>query len=115
MQKHSGVSMHNIFQSNLCIVAGNSLSCSPAGIRCNLRIVVHSFLSYPPAGICRTLLLRSSNVPLSSKMVPADARVFERGLLFFFVHWFNEGCCVEGGEIGEEVCSMGKVTRETCL
>jgi hypothetical protein len=48
-------------------------------------------------------------------MVPADARVFERGLLFFFVHWFNEGCCVEGGEIGEEVCSMGKVTRETCL
>ncbi len=28
-------------------------------------------------------------------------------------HWFNEGCCVEGGEIGEEVHSVGKVTKET--
>ncbi len=28
-------------------------------------------------------------------------------------HWFNEGCCVEGGEIGEEVHSVGKITKET--
>jgi len=28
-------------------------------------------------------------------------------------HWFNEGCCVEWGEIGEEVHSVGKVTKET--
>ncbi len=29
-------------------------------------------------------------------------------------HWFNEGCYVEGGgEIGEEVHSVGKVTKET--
>jgi len=52
-------------------------------------------------------------VPLLGKMVPVDAWVLQRGLLFLFVHWFNEGCCVEGGEIGEEVRSMRKVTRET--
>ncbi len=28
------------------------------------------------------------------------------------VHWFNEGCCVEGGEIGEEVHSMRNVSWE---
>jgi hypothetical protein len=28
-------------------------------------------------------------------------------------HWFNEGFCVKGGEIGEEVYSLGKVTKET--
>ncbi len=50
---------------------------------------------------------------LPGKTIPVDTRVFQRGLLFLFVHWFNEGCCVEGGEIGEEVHSMGKVTRET--
>jgi hypothetical protein len=52
-------------------------------------------------------------VPLSGKTVLVDAWVLQRGLLFFFVHWFNEGYCVEGGEIGEEVHSMGKVIRET--
>jgi len=46
-------------------------------------------------------------------MVPVDAQVLQRGLIFLFIHWFNEGCCVEGGEIGEEVRSMGKVTKET--
>jgi hypothetical protein len=40
---------------------------------------------------------------LPGKTILADAWVFQRGLLFLFVHWFNEGCCVEGGEIGEEV------------
>jgi hypothetical protein len=50
-------------------------------------------------------------VPLPGKTVLADARVLQRGLLFLFVHWFNEGCCVEGGEIGEEVDFMGKVTN----
>jgi hypothetical protein len=39
--------------------------------------------------------------------------VLQKGLLFLFVHWFNEGCYVEGGEIGEEVRSVGKITRET--
>jgi len=52
-------------------------------------------------------------VPLLGKMVPVDAWVLQRGLLFLFVHWFNEGCCVEGGEIGEEVRSVRKVTGET--
>jgi len=47
------------------------------------------------------------------KTISVDARVLQRGLLFLFVHWFNEGCCVEGGEIGEEVCSVGKVTHPT--
>jgi hypothetical protein len=61
------------------------------------------------------LLLKLSNVPLPSKTIQADARVLQRGLLFLFVHWFNEGCYVEGGEIGEEVCFVGKVTRETRL
>jgi hypothetical protein len=46
-------------------------------------------------------------------MVSTDARVLQRGLLFLVVHWFNEGCCVEGGEIGEEVRFVGKVTKET--
>jgi len=54
-------------------------------------------------------------VLLLSKTVSIDARILQRGLLFLFVHWFNEGCCVEGGEISEEVHSMGKVTREMCL
>jgi hypothetical protein len=44
-------------------------------------------------------------------MVWVDARVLQRGLLFLFVHWFNEGYCVER-EIGEEVHSMGKVTKK---
>jgi hypothetical protein len=51
-------------------------------------------------------------MPLSSKTISTDMR----GLLFLFVHWFDESCCVEReGEIGEEVRSMGKVTRETHL
>ncbi len=52
-------------------------------------------------------------MPLQGKTVSTDTRVLQRGFFFLFVHWFNEGCCVEGGEIGEEVRSMGKVTRET--
>ncbi len=52
-------------------------------------------------------------MPLLGKTVRADAQVLQRGLLFFFVHWFNEGCSLEGGEIGEMVRSVGKVTRET--
>jgi hypothetical protein len=67
------------------------------------------------AGIRRTLLLKSSSVPLLGKTVLTDTRVLQRGLLFLFVHWFNEGCCVEGGEIGEEVDSVGKVSKETRL
>jgi len=61
------------------------------------------------------LLLRSNNVPFLSKIVPVDAWILQRGLLFLFVHWFNEGCCVEGREIGEKVCFVRKVTRETRL
>jgi hypothetical protein len=93
MQKHSSVSTHNISQSNLCIATCSSLNCPLAGIHHNLRIVTHSSLSYPPIGIHRTLFLRSSSVPLPGKTVLMDMR----GLLFLFVHWFNEGCCVEGG------------------
>ncbi len=52
-------------------------------------------------------------MPFLGKTVSADMRVLQRGLLFLFVHWFNEGCCVEGGEIDEEVRSVGKVTKET--
>jgi hypothetical protein len=61
------------------------------------------------------LLLISSNVPFPSKTIPADAWFLQRGLFFLFVHWFNEGCCVEGGEIGEKVRFVGKVTMETHL
>jgi hypothetical protein len=61
------------------------------------------------------LLFKLSNMPLPSKTVPANTRVLQRGLLFFFVHWFNEGCCVEGGEISEEVRYVEKVTKETRL
>ena len=50
---------------------------------------------------------------LPGKMVSANARILQKGLLFLFVHFCNEGCCVEGGEIGEEVRSVGKVTGET--
>ncbi len=96
MQKCPGVSTLNIFQNNLRIAAHNSLTC-------------------PPVGICCMLLLRLNSVPLPGKTIQADARVVQRGLLFLFIHWFNEGCCVKGGEIGEEVCSMGKVTREMHL
>jgi hypothetical protein len=96
MQKRSGINMHSIFQSNLRIIACSSLSC-------------------PLAGIHRTLLRRLSSVLLPGKTVLANARVFQKGLLFLFIHWFNEGYCVEGGEIGEEVRSVGKVTRETRL
>jgi hypothetical protein len=61
------------------------------------------------------LLLRSNNMHLSGKMILANTRVFQRGFLFLLVHWFNEGCCVEGGEIGEEVYSVGKVIGEMHL
>jgi hypothetical protein len=114
MQKRPGINICSIFQSNLRIAAPNSLSCPPVNIYCNLRIVAHTSLSWLLAGIRRTLFLKSNNVPLPGKTIPANAQVLQRGLLFLFVHWFNEGC-VEGGEIGEEVCSVEKVTRETCL
>ncbi len=52
-------------------------------------------------------------MPLLRKTVPTDTQVVQWCLLSLFVHWFNEGCCVEGGEIGEEVRSVGKVTKET--
>ncbi len=115
MQKRPGVNTSNIFQSNLRIIVHNFLSCPQANIHCNLHIIARSFLSCPPTSIRHTLLLRSNNVLLPSKTIPMDTRVLQRGLLFLFVHWFNEGCCVEGGEIGEEVHSMGKVTKETRL
>ncbi len=115
MQKHPSISMCSIFQSNLRIAARSSLSCPPAGIHCNLHITAHTFLNCPPAGIRHMLLLRSNNVPFLSKIVPVDAWILQRGLLFLFVHWFNEGCCVEGKEIGEKVCFVRKVTRETRL
>jgi hypothetical protein len=139
MQKCPGVNTHNIFQSNLRIVACNSLNYLPVGIRCilriivrsslncplvgihhnlgivarmslscslasiryNLRIAMHNFLNYPPVGIHNnlritvrsfvsfpsvgiycTLLLRSSNVHFLNKMIPMNARVLQRGLLF---------------------------------
>jgi hypothetical protein len=52
-------------------------------------------LSYELAGIRRTLLLKSNSVPLLGKTVPANVWVLQRGLLFLFVHCFNEGCYVE--------------------
>jgi hypothetical protein len=100
------------FESNLRIAMCSSLTCPLAGICHNLRIAACTSLSCPPAGIHRTLLFRSSNVPLPGKTVPADTRVLQRGLLFLFVHWLNEGCCVEGGELGEAVRFMWKVTRK---
>ncbi len=42
MQKCPGVNTHNIFQSNLRIIACSSLNYPPAGIRCILRIVAGS-------------------------------------------------------------------------
>jgi hypothetical protein len=54
-------------------------------------------LNCPSADIYCTLLFRSSIVPFPSKTVPMDMRVLQRGLLFLFVHWFNDGYCVEGG------------------
>jgi hypothetical protein len=76
MQERPGVNTHSIFQSNMCIAACNSLSC-------------------PSVGIHRTLLLRSSSVLLPGNTVSANTRVFQRGLLFLFIHWFNEGYCVD--------------------
>jgi hypothetical protein len=111
MQKCSCISMRNIFHNNLCIATHSSLSYPSASIRCNLRIAMRSSLSCLPTSICHTLLLRSSSVPLPGKTVLMDTQ----GLLFLFIHCFNEGCCVEGGEIGEVVRSMGRVTKETRL
>jgi len=82
---------------NLCIATHSFLNCPLIGIRHNLRIATRNSLSYPPASIRRTLLLRSSSMPVSGKTVLTDAWVLQRGLLFLFIHWFNEGCCVEGG------------------
>jgi hypothetical protein len=62
--------------------------------------------SCPPAGIRYTLLLKLSNVPLPGKMILTNTWVLQRGLLFLFVHWFNEGYYVERGEKGEEVRSL---------
>jgi hypothetical protein len=57
-EKRPGVSMCNIFQSNLCIAAHSSLSCLPIGI-------------------CRTLFLRSNSVPLPRKSVLANTQVLK--------------------------------------
>jgi hypothetical protein len=73
MQKHPSVNTRNIFQSNMCIVVHSSLSCPSSGIWCNPGITACSSLSCSPASIYRTLLLRSSSVPLSGKTVPTDA------------------------------------------
>jgi hypothetical protein len=94
---HSSLSCPSIsIRRNLCIATHSSLNYSPAGIWCNLRIVVWTSLSCPLISICHTLLLKSNNMPLPSKTLLADTQVLQRGLLFLFVHWFNEGCCVEG-------------------
>jgi hypothetical protein len=97
MQKCPSVSTRNIFQNNLHIVMRSSLSCPPAGIRHNLHITVRSSLSYPLIGICRMLLLRLSSVPFLGNTISKDVQVLQRGLLFLFIHWINEGYCVEGG------------------
>jgi hypothetical protein len=81
----------------LHIVMRSSLSCPPAGIRHNLHITVRSSLSYPLVGICRTLLVRLSSVPFLRNTISKDVQVLQRGLLFLFIHWINEGYCVEGG------------------
>ncbi len=52
-------------------------------------------------------------MPLPSKTVPADVRAFPRGLLFLFVIGLMRVVVLKGGEIGEEVHSVGKVTKET--
>jgi hypothetical protein len=82
MQKRLGVSTHSNFQSNL-------------------RIVTHSSLNCPSASIRNKLLFKSNSVFLPAKAIPTNTRVLQRGLLFLFIHWFNEGCCVEGGESGK--------------
>jgi hypothetical protein len=101
---------------NLRVNARNSLSCPSVCIRCNLRIATRSSLSYLSTSICctvriaarnslnypltsihHTLLLKSSSMLLSGKMVSTDAWVLQRGILLLFVHWFNEGCCVDRG------------------
>jgi hypothetical protein len=52
-------------------------------------------------------------VPLLSKTVPADVRALPRGLLFLFVIGLMRVVVLKGGEIGEEVHSVGKVIKET--
>jgi len=52
-------------------------------------------------------------VPLPSKTILADMRALPRGLLFLFVIGLMRVVVLKGGEIGEEVHSVGKVTKET--
>jgi hypothetical protein len=79
MQKRPGINTCSIFQKNLCIATPSSLSCPQAGIRCNLRIIARTSLSCPLTGIHHTLLLKSNNVPLPSKTIPANTQVLQRG------------------------------------
>jgi hypothetical protein len=44
-----------------------------------------------------------------------DAWIFQRGLFFLFVHWFNEDCCVEGGKISEEVLFVHWFNEGCCV
>ncbi len=60
--------------------------------------VLKNSKSCPSADIRRIMLFRLNSVPLPRKMVLVDAKVLQRGLFFFFVHWFNEGYCVEEGD-----------------
>jgi hypothetical protein len=46
-------------------------------------------------------------------MVPVDVQALPRGLLFLFVIGLIRVVVLKGGEIGEEVHSVGKVTKET--
>jgi len=43
------------------------------------------------------LFLKSNSVLLSGKTISTDTHVLQKDLLFLFIHWFNEGCCVEWG------------------
>jgi hypothetical protein len=52
-------------------------------------------------------------VPLPSKTVSTDVQALQRGLLFLFVIGLMRVVVLKGGEIGEEVHSVGKVTKET--
>jgi len=45
-------------------------------------------------------------------MVLADVRALPRGLLFLFVIGLMRVVVLKGGEIGEKVHSVGKVTKE---
>jgi hypothetical protein len=115
MQKCPGISTRNIFQSNLHITACNSLSCMLAGICRNSHNTACNSLSCPLAGIRCMLFLKLSNVLLSGKRLwrmhgSSKGASFSSSFIGLM-----KVVVLRGGEIGEEVCSVGKVTRETRL